>query len=175
MAAPEYVPSAPTTAKHYVSPPQRGGAWSANRPGETFGEPVLSGGRLGAQGPDQGFAITLTKVFANKLELEDDEYLGDVNSGCVGIATKRASLFHRAPVVHDLRIAYTLFGFLDEKPAAELVALRKDAFAEVHYSFHYFERRAIADMVSDEVLLQTPDQVAGRYNNDWRDQLGLIP
>jgi len=172
MAAPEFVPSAPTTAKHYTSPPQRAGTWSANRPGETFGSPVESGGRLGAQGPDQGFALTLTKVFEHKLELEPGEYKGDVNSGCVGVATKRASLFHRAPVVHDLRIAYTLFGFLDETPDPELVAFRKEAFAEVHYSFHYFERRAIVDLVADEVLLQTPDQVASRYNTNWRDQLG---
>jgi len=173
MAAPEFVPSAPTTAKHYVSPPQRAGAWSADRPGETFGAPVQSGGRLGAQGPDQGFALTLTKVFENKLELTEGEYKGDVNSGCVGVATKRASLFHRAPVVHDLRIAYTLFGFLDEFPEPKLVEFRKEAFAEVHYSFHYFERRAIADMVTDDVLRQTPDQVASRYNARWQDQLGL--
>ncbi len=173
MAAPEFVPSAPTGQKHYTSPPQRAGAGSAARPGETFGSPVQSGGRLGAQGPDQGFALTLTKVFKNKLELMPGEYIGDVNSGCVGVATKRASLFHRAPVVHDLRIAYTLFGFLDEKPAKDLVTFRKEAFAEVHYSFHYFERRAIADLVSDEVLAQTPDQVASRYNADWRDQLGV--
>lgn len=173
MAAPEFVPSASTGPKHYTSPPQRAGAGSAARPGETFGAPVQSGGRLGAQGPDQGFALTLTKVFKNKLELTPGEYIGDVNSGCVGVATKRASLFHRAPVVHDLRIAYTLFGFLDEKPAKDLVAFRKEAFAEVHYSFHYFERRAIADLVSDEVLAQTPDQVASRYRADWRDQLDI--
>jgi len=171
MAAPEYVPSAPTTARHYTSPPQRAGAGSAKRPGETFGaEPT--GARLGSQGPDQGFALTLTSVFDNKIELADGEYRGDVDAGCVAVATKRASLFHRAPVVHDLRIAYTLFGFLDEKPAADLVSFRKAAFAQVHYSFHYFERRAIADLVSREVLEQTPDQVASRYNADWRDQLG---
>lgn len=146
---------------------------SANRPGETVGAPVMSGGRLGAQGPDQGFALTLTKVFANKLELEDNEYIGDVNSGCVGIATKRASLFHRAPVVHDLRIAYTVFGFLDPKPDPNLVEFRKAAFAQVHYSFHYFERRAIADMVRNRVLMQNPDQVAMRYRKDWREQLSI--
>lgn len=173
MAAPEYVPSAPTTAKHYKSPPQRAGAGATPRPGETVGAPVQSGGRLGAQGPGQGFAWKLTKVFEDKLELTDGEYVGDVNAACIGVATKRASLFHRSPVVHDLRIAYTLFGFLDEKPDPKLVEFRKEAFAEVHYSFHYFDRRAIVDMVSNEVLCQTPDQVASRYNADWRDQLGL--
>lgn len=172
MAAPEFVPSAPTTAKHYTSPPQRSGGWSATRPGETFGVNSDGGSRRGAQGPDQGFAFTLTKVFDDKLHLAAGEHLSDVHSGCVGVATKRASQFHRAPVVHDLRIAYTLFGFLDEDPDPELVDFRRELFAEVHYSFHYFERRAIADLVTDEVLAQTPDQVALRYRASWRDQLG---
>ena len=172
MAAPEYVPSAPTTARHYNSPPQRAGGWAADRPGETFGNDDVDGTRLGSQGPDQGFAITLTKIFDDKLELVDGEHKSDVHAGCVGVATKRASQFRRAPVVHDLRIAYTLFGFLDSNPEPDLVAFRKALFAEVHYSFHYFERRAIVDLVSDEVLAQTPDQVAMRYRANWRDQLG---
>ena len=82
-------------------------------------------------------------------------------------------MFHRAPVVHDLRIAYTLFGFLDSNPPADLVEFRRQAFAEVHYSFHYFDRRAIADLVSEDVLAQTPEQVADRYSQDWRDQLAI--
>ncbi|MFT7476416.1 MAG: hypothetical protein ACI81L_003370 [Verrucomicrobiales bacterium] len=172
MAAPEYVPSAPTTAKHYTSPPQRAGAWSANRPGETFAADNSSGPRLGAQGPDQGFALTLTRVFDTKIELADGEHRSDVDAGCVGVATKRASMFRRAPVVHDLRIAYTLFGFLDDTPVEDLVEFRKSAFAEVHYSFHYFECRAIADLVTNDVLAQTPDEVDTRYRADWRDQLG---
>ena len=172
MAAPDYVPTPVTAEKHYKSPPKRAGAGSAKRPGETFGQPA-GGARLGAQGPDQGFALTLTKVFADELVLTDGEYKGDVNAGCVGVATKRASIFHRAPVVHDLRIAYTLFGYLDPQASPELIEFRKEAFAEIHYSFHYFERRAIADMVSEEVLAQAPDQVAARYQADWRDQLDI--
>ncbi len=171
MAAPEYVPSR-TTTKHYVSPPKREGAWSATRPGETFGTEV-SGPALGAQGPDQGFAWTLTDVFDTKLVLADGEHRSDVDAGCVAVALKRASLFGRAPVVHDLRIAYTIFGFLDGNADDELIAWRRPLFAEVHYSFHYFERRAIVDLVSDGVLRQTPDQVATRYRDDWRDQLGI--
>lgn len=175
MAAPEFVPSAPTTKRHYTSPPQRAGKGMANRPGETFGLASSDVGRLGAQGPDQGFALTLTSLFDTKIVLTDGEYRGDVDAGCVPVATKRASLFHRAPVVHDLRIAYTLFGFLDENAPQDLVEFRKKAFAEVHYSFHYFERRAIVDLVSNEVLMQTPDAVATRYRSDWRDQVSVHP
>ena len=128
---------------------------------------------MGSHGPDQGFVLTLTPVFDRKIHLVEGEYRGDVDAGCIGVALKRASLFHRAPVVHDLRIAYTLFGFLDESPDADLVEFRKDAFDQIHYSFHYFERRAIADLVADDVLTQTPDGVAVRYRENWRDQLSL--
>jgi hypothetical protein len=171
MAAPEYVPTATWAKKHYSSPPQRSGGWTATRPGDTFGQAVQTGSTLGAQGPDQGFALKLVKVFDNKLELAPGEHRSDVDSGCVGVATKRASMYHRAPVVHDLHIAYTLFGFLDETADVKLIEFRKQLFAEVHYSFHYFERRAIADLVTEDVLAQTPDQVATRYRASWRDQL----
>ena len=76
-------------------------------------------------------------------------------------------------MVHDLRIAYTLFGFLDEQAPQDLIEFRTEKFAEVHYSFHYFERRAIADMVNNETLMQTPDEVATRYRADWRDQVSV--
>ena len=173
MAAPEFVPTSPTASKHYQSPPQRGSGWSATRPGESVGADDAGVAALGAQGPDQGYAVTLTKVFANKLHLQDGEHRSDVDAGCVAVATKRSSLFGRAPVVHDLRIAYTLFGYLDADPDPALVEFRKKAFAEVHHSFHYFERRAIADMVADDVLRQTPDEVATRYRASWRDQLDV--
>ena len=116
--------------------------------------------------------MTLTSVFDTKLTLTEGEHRADVDAGCVAVALKRASLFGRAPVVHDLRIAYTLFGYLDESPPADLIEFRRQHFAEVHHSFHYFERRAIADLVDDEVLRQTPDEVATRYRAGWRDQLG---
>ncbi len=171
MAAPEYVPTSTSTAKHYSSPPQRHRE-TTPRPGETFGnEP--HGAAFGSQGPDQGFVLTLTSVFDTKIALAEGEHRSDVDAGCIPVALKRASLFHRAPVVHDLRIAYTLFGYLDADAPDELVAWRRPVFAEVHHSFHYFERRAIADQVDAAVLTQTPDEVATRYRADWRDQLGL--
>lgn len=169
MAAPEFVPSTGSSAKHYVAPHRQLGNWSADRPGEVTG-PSAGGKALGAQGPGQGFVYKLFSVFDAEMHLAEGEHRSDVDEGCSGVALKRASLFHRSPVVHDLRIAYDLFGFLGEAPA-DLVAARKPLFSEVHHSFHYFERRAIVDLVSDEVLLQSPDQVASRVAKDWRDQL----
>lgn len=171
MAAPEYVPLPPGAKAHYESPPQRAGKWTPGRPGEVVGTAAPEVSALGAPGPDQGYALTLTDVFDDKLHLTDAEHRADVDAGCVAVALKRASLFGRAPVVHDLRIAYTLFGYLDTRVPADLVAFRKELFAEVHHSFHYFERRQIVDTVPDDVLRQTPDKVASRYHADWRSQL----
>ncbi|NNC80263.1 MAG: hypothetical protein HKN94_08955 [Acidimicrobiales bacterium] len=168
MAAPEYVPTSVTDTSHYSSPPQRAGGWAATRPGETVGRDFSGTSALGSHGPDQGYALTLTSVFDDKLHLQEGEHRADVDAGCVAVAMKRASFFGRAPVVHDLRIAYRIFGYLEAEPAAELVALRKDLFAEVHYSFHYFERRAIADAVDLDVLALTPDAVASAHRADWR-------
>jgi hypothetical protein len=128
---------------------------------------------LGSPGPDQGYALTLTSVFDDRLHLAPGEHRADVNAGCVAVAMKRASLFGRAPVVHDLRIAYSLFGFLDEDPPESLLEFRRELFAEVHHAVHYFERRAIVDLVPDDVLRQTPDEVVSRARADWRDQLEL--
>ena len=173
MAAPDHVPTKPTTGRHYSSPPQRLGGWSPDRPGEVVGTAEDAVATLGSPGPDQGYALALTSLFDDRIHLTSGEHRSDVDAGCVAVALKRASLFGRAPIVHDLRIAYNLFGYLDADPPGELVELRRELFAEVHYSFHYFERRAIADRVPDEVLRQTPDEVATRVRADWRDQLEL--
>lgn len=173
MSAPEYVPTAPTAKRHYSSPPQRRRSWSATRPGDVVGTAPAPVSALGAQGPDQGYAMTLTRIFDTKLSLMYGEDRDDVDSGCVAVALKRSSLLGRAPVVHDLRVAYTLFGYLDASPKPDLVEWRKELFSEVHHPAHYFERRHIVDSVPDDVLLQTPDEVTLRYYDDWRQQLYL--
>jgi hypothetical protein len=91
----------------------------------------------------------------------------------VAVANKRASVLGRAPVIHDLRVAATLFGFLDAGADAELVALRRELFEEVSHFHHYMELRGIVDMVPADVLRQTPQQVTERYEADWRGQLLL--
>ncbi len=48
----------------------------------------------------------------------------------MAIALRRASLFGRAPMIHDLTVAFTLWGYLGEAPA-ELTSVRKERFAAV--------------------------------------------
>lgn len=92
----------------------------------------------------------------------------DVVAGCVALAMKRSALFGRAPVIHDLTVAFTTYGFLDANPAPELVELREDIFAEVRSSHHYSERRELVDRVPDDVLKRTPDEVSRLYTKNWR-------
>ena len=94
-----------------------------------------------------------------------------VAAGVVGVALKRGSLFGRAPVIHDLTLAYTIFGFLDESPDPALVDLRRELFASAAH--HYAERRAIVDLVPEATLRLTPTQAAEAYAGGWRGPLGL--
>jgi hypothetical protein len=127
---------------------------------------------LGNPGPDQGYALVLAHRFEGRLYLTDGEHEVDAMAGCVGVALKRASVFGRAPVLHDLTIAFTIWGFLREAPE-DLVTLRKPLFAEVANPNHYPEQRKIVDMVPEEALRQSPQQAAEAHLRDWRSLLTL--
>lgn len=170
MAAPDYVPTDPTErVRKYTSPPRRPDSWFANRPGDLDGlQP--DGTRLGSQGPDQGYALTLVKLFDDRLHcgrLARD----DVDAGCVAVALKRAALYGRAPIVHDLTAGYTVFGFLDENAGDQLVEMRERLFPQIHSAHHYRERRAVVDLVRDESLRQTPSAIEQAYRADWMRNL----
>lgn len=154
MAAPEYVPKPSGDRRRvYESPPADPAAWVADRPAEIPGRQP-AGGRFGNQGPDQGYAIKLANQFKGRLVLTPGEHEADAISGCVQVANKRASLFGRAPMVHDLTMAFTLFGFLAEADPS-LVELRRGYFAAAHLPAHYTERRQIAALVPEETLRMT--------------------
>ena len=83
-------------------------------------------------------------------------------------------MFSRAPVVHDLTIAFTVWGFLDDVPPAALVELRGPIFEGLRQTtHHYTEGRAVADLVPVATLRMTPEQVADRYPADWSELLGV--
>jgi hypothetical protein len=70
-------------------------------------------------------------------------------------------LFSRAPVVHDVTLAFTIWGFLDERPPAELLERRAELFEGVgNVLHHYAEGRAIADLVPEATLRLTPAAAA---------------
>ena len=173
MAAPRFSPVPPTQhPRYYESPDHVPAAWTPDRPGEIDGfQPDAP--RLGDQGPDQGYALRIADRLRPKLQLQPGEHADDAIRGCLGVALRRASMFSRAPVVHDLTIAFTIWGFLDEQPPADLLARRAELFEGVgNVNHHYAEGRKIADLVPESTLRMTPDAVAAAYPNGWRELTG---
>ena len=170
MSAPKYVPVATVGAFRGDSALPPAEAWKTDRPAELLaGSPT--GARMGRPGPDQGFAIKLANSFHGKLRLTEGEDEHDAIAGCLGVALKRASMFSRAPVIHDLKVAFAAFGYLDDAPA-DLVAFRKERFEAVGH--HYELQREIADLVTEETLRMTPEAVSRRVaGGNWKALLAL--
>ena len=141
--------------------------WEATRPGELEGLRPPEGRSFGNTGPDQGYALKLAARFADRLELAPGEHAEDAISGCVGVALRRAARFGRAPVIYDLELAFTLFGFLGGAPA-ELVEFRRPFFDAA--SHDYWDQRDIVDLVQEDTLTLSPTDVRSRLG-DWRSLL----
>ena len=172
MAAPRTARTSDRTPLYYRSPDVVPEVWLPDRPGVVEGlQPV--GPLLGSPGPDQGYALTLAHRLTPKLRLQPRERLDDAIRGCVLIALRRASLFSRAPVVHDVTLAFTIWGFFDDDPPADLRERRAELFEGVgNVLHHYAEGRAIADLVPETTLRMTPQQAAAAYPARWRELTG---
>jgi hypothetical protein len=174
MAAPKFSPVPPTVhVRSYSSPDHVPDPWMPDRPADLEGrQPV--GRRLGYQGPDQGYALVLAERLRPDVRVQEGESIDDALVGATAIGSRRASLFGRAPVIHDVRIGLTIWGFLDEDPPAELVAERRRRFVGIgHVAHHYAQIRDLVDMVPESVLRSSPEQVAAAYPATWRTQTGV--
>jgi hypothetical protein len=151
--------------------------WAADRPGDFAdrdGQPDVDAGRVGAPGPDQGYALKLVGVLRDDLQVSAGEDRRDAETAIVAIACKRAALFGRAPAIHDLRIAATVWGLLDAAAPSELVAERTKRFEAIrHTAHHYPELRAVVDAVPADTLRRTPAEVTEAHARDWRSLLSL--
>jgi len=164
MAAPEYVPVSLNELPRLKEPIPPARHWVADRPADLKGrQPV--GRDLGRPGPDQGYALKLAHRFDDRLELTATEHGEDASAGCLGVALKRASILGRAPVIWDLELAFTLWGFLGGA-SDDLVAFRRPLFEGARH--HYWEQREICDLVPDETLQLTPDAIRHRLPA-WRE------
>ncbi|HEX7168563.1 MAG TPA: hypothetical protein VF230_16400 [Acidimicrobiales bacterium] len=164
MAQPDYVPVTPSDRVREGEPLPPAKRWTATRPGEIVGLRPPVGDSFGVTGPDQGFGLKLAKRFTDRLELEPTERADDAISGCLGVGLKRASMFGRAPVIHDFDLAFSVFGFLGGAPR-DLVEFRRPLFEAA--SHHYWDQRGIVDVVRAETLRLTPTEVRGRLG-EWR-------
>jgi hypothetical protein len=174
MAAPQFVPTpVAKRIKAYESNEHVPETWKADRPGELTGRQP-QGTRLGFQGPDQGYALTLASRFRDRIQLLRGESMADAIQGCLSVALRRASLFGRAPVVHDLTLAFTIWGFLDPNPSAAVAERRAAMFAGVgNTAHHYDEGRAIAESIPEATLRMSHTAVSAAYPDRWRELLGI--
>jgi len=158
MTQPSFVPITEADqvrpARHLQVP----APWTPGRPAElrTPSRPIGPG--MGTPGPDQGFALRLAHRFGGRLCLRDGESAEDATVGGAVLASRRSGLFGRAPSIHDLTVAFTLWGFLTAGAPDGLVAARRAAFRSVAHD--YVVQRQLADRVPDEALRCTPEQAA---------------
>lgn len=143
--------------------------WEQSRPAEivTLRHPL--GPRLGSTGPDLGFGLKLAKQVGSRAVLTDGEHLDDVVAGCFACGARRASTFHRAPVVYDMEWAFTLWGFMPGAPEA-LIGFRVPLFAGAAHDYN--RQRVIADTVPQAALWLAPAQVAAQLG-DWQSLLAI--
>jgi hypothetical protein len=125
---------------------------------------------FGKPGPDQGYGLVLAERFAPRLWLGPGEREEDAVAGCLMVGLRRASIFSRAPVIHDMRLAFTVWGFLGDAPP-ELLAHRLPLFASAAH--HYWDQRAIGDAVPEDTLRLSHTAVDERFPARWRELLGL--
>jgi hypothetical protein len=170
MTQPSFVPIADADQVRPARRLQVPGAWAADRPAELRIPLRPAGPAMGTPGPDQGYALGLARRFADRLRLAEGESAEDAEVGCALLAARRAALFGRAPCIHDLAVAFTLWGFLESAPP-DLVAWRRAAFQSV--SHDYVIQRALADRVPEASLRLGPDEVAARAQaGGWKALVG---
>ena len=95
MAAPRFAP-VPTAepARSYDSPDHVPDAWEPGRPGEIDGRQP-AGERLGYQGPDQGYVITLAERARGRVRVQAGESVDDALRGCSDRKSTRLNSSHR--------------------------------------------------------------------------------
>ncbi|MFM7950250.1 MAG: hypothetical protein ACKO93_01835 [Acidimicrobiaceae bacterium] len=173
MAAPKFTPLDPTDRpRTYSSPEHVPSPWRNDKPAAIVARQP-KGRKLGYQGPDQGYALKLAEALRDSIVLQPGESADDAIRGAIAIALRRASRFGRAPVIHDLTVAFGIWGFMLLDPPADLVARRKELFAGLgDAAHHYSEIRALVDMVPDSTMLMTPEQVRTGMPGSWRALTG---
>lgn len=169
MAAPDYVPTEknrPALVGLTLPPARR--SMTKDRPG-ALGSFQPVGPSFGRPGPDQGYALLLARSFQDRLVLTEGETREDAVAACVAVALKRASIFGRAPVIHDLEVAFTLFGFLGAAPEDLVEYRRRHLAGSAH---HHHRRCSVADQVPEATLLMNTTQVRASFPAIWRELLG---
>jgi hypothetical protein len=119
--------------------------------------------RVGAAGPDQGYALLLAEHLADTVVLGHGEHIDDVLAVAVQVALVRAARLGRAPVRADLETALTLLAFLSPISDDAVRVRRSIVTGASHDSWRC---REIAELISDEALALDP-AAAAVFALDW--------
>ncbi|MGH8993911.1 MAG: hypothetical protein ACRDYV_08710 [Acidimicrobiia bacterium] len=173
MAVDPYVPTQAEDAPRESSriPPAQG--WKAVRPGDLPpGQSTrpAAGNLFGTPGPDSGYALRLTQRFHDRLEIVAPETEHDAVALAAELAMRRAALLGRAPVLVDLELAFTLFGWLGGA-SPELREWRRLTVAGLDHD--YPRRRALVDAVPEATLRLKPGEDVRAALGNWRALLGI--
>lgn len=173
MAVPKFTPNDPTDKpRAYESPDFVPEPWRLDRKAEITGRQPKGDG-LGNPGPDQGYALTLASRVRDRIRVQVGESVDDVIAGSITIALRRASLFGRAPIMADVMVALTIWGWLLDTPPSDIVTYRQKLFAGLsNVVHHYAESRMVADMVPDTTFLLSPEKVTASMPMSWRALTG---
>jgi hypothetical protein len=164
VTQPDYVPLAGADRIRPIDRLPVPNSWRSTRPGEALDPVPPTGSKFGSTGPDLGYGLKLAGRFTPRLQVTPGEQARDAVAGCFAVGAKRAATFGRAPVIFDMELAYTLWGFLGDAPD-DLVAFRKPLFMGAAHE--YWEQRQIVDRVKDATLRMTPAQVREKLS-DWK-------
>ncbi|MBS1847159.1 MAG: hypothetical protein JST73_02685 [Actinobacteria bacterium] len=170
MAIPSYVPVDPRLhPRDYRPSPGRGNGWRRGaRPGEIVPNAMPQGGLFGNHGPDIGYAYKLVHRVSDRIKVVGNEQREDAEAGAIAVAMRRAARNGRAPILADLEVALTIWGFFDDQPASGLRVMRAELFEGAHAEAHGYDlRREIAAAVSDHALAMTPAAVTAAHAQDW--------
>ncbi len=167
MTQPDYVPIARADRVRPVERLPVPLAWRADRPSDEANALVPVGPLFGHPGPDLGYGLKLAKRFVDRISLAEGESADDAVYGCFAVGARRAATFGRAPVIYDMELAYTLWGYLGSAPA-DLVEFRAPLFQGAAHD--YWIQRDIADRVADDALRLTAAQVRARFG-EWRSMI----
>ena len=141
----------------------------SGRPGDEKAPVAPLGPKFGRTGPDLGYGLKLANLFRGRLQLTAGETADDAIAGCFAVGSRRAASFGRAPVIYDMELAFTVWGFLGDAPP-ELLEFRSGLFPGAAHD--YDRQRQVADLVTTEALRLTPALVAARLS-EWRSLLHL--
>jgi hypothetical protein len=169
MTQPDYVPLATADLVRPVERLPVPNRWVSDRPADEKAPVPPRGPRFGRTGPDLGYGLKLAKLFCSRLRLSPGESADDAIAGCFAVGSRRAAAFGRAPVIYDMELAYTVWGFLGDAPP-ELIQFRLGLFPGAAHD--YDRQRHLADLVKEETLRLRPAEAADRLS-DWRTLLEL--